>query len=64
MKCDLPDELTVDADGPVLTVTLNRYLSQVLGGPPQPGFAAERVMMQTEEHRQRLLELQTKSKRT
>jgi enoyl-CoA hydratase len=43
---------------------VNMYLSQVLGGPMQAGFAAEVGTMQTEEHRQRLLAFQRKSTRT
>ncbi len=42
---------------------VNMYLSQVLGGPMQAGFAAERVTMQTDEHREKLLAFQKKSKR-
>lgn len=34
---------------------VNMYLSQVLGGPLQAGFAAEVATMKTAEHRQRLL---------
>jgi len=41
---------------------VNMYLSQVLGGPLQAGFAAEVATMQTDEHRQKLLAFQQKSK--
>jgi enoyl-CoA hydratase len=41
---------------------VNMYLSQALGGPLQAGFAAERVTMQTDEHRSRLLEFQKNQK--
>ena len=37
------------------------YLSQVLGGPMQAGFAAEVATMQTDDHRQRLLDFQQKA---
>ena len=40
------------------------YLSQVLGGAMQAGFAAEVVTMQSDQHRQRLLALRQKSNRT
>jgi enoyl-CoA hydratase len=43
---------------------VNMYLSQVLGGPLQAGFAAELVTMQSDEHRRRLLDFQKKSKRS
>ena len=43
---------------------VNMYLSQVLGGPMQAGFAAERVTMQTADHRAKLLAFKQKSKRT
>jgi enoyl-CoA hydratase len=36
---------------------LNMHLAQALGGAVQAGFAAEKVSMETEEHRQRLLAL-------
>ena len=39
------------------------YLSQALGGPLQAGFSAEVATMQSDEHRQRLLDFQRKSKR-
>lgn len=42
---------------------VNMYLSQVLGGPLQAGFAAEVATMKTEEHRRRLLDLQKRSDR-
>jgi enoyl-CoA hydratase/carnithine racemase len=40
---------------------VNMYLSQVLGGPMQAGFAAEVATMQTDDHRQRLLDFQQKA---
>jgi enoyl-CoA hydratase len=40
---------------------VNMYLSQVLGGPLQAGFAAEVATMKTDEHRQRLLAFQNRS---
>jgi enoyl-CoA hydratase len=43
---------------------VNMYLSQVLGGALQAGFAAERATMQTNDHREKLLAFQQKSKRT
>jgi enoyl-CoA hydratase len=43
---------------------VNMYLSQVLGGAMQAGFAAEVVTMQSEDHRRRLLEFQQRSRRT
>jgi enoyl-CoA hydratase/carnithine racemase len=43
---------------------VNMYLSQVLGGPLQAGFAAEQATMRSGEHRQLLLDFQTKSKRS
>ncbi len=43
---------------------VNMYLSQVLGGVMQAGFAAEIVTMQSGEHRQRLLRMRQKSNRT
>jgi enoyl-CoA hydratase len=43
---------------------VNMYLSQALGGPLQAGFAAEVATMQSDDHRQRLLEFQRKSKRS
>ncbi|MGX9787984.1 enoyl-CoA hydratase/isomerase family protein [Mycobacterium sp. MMS18-G62] len=43
---------------------VNMYLSQVLGGPLQAGFAAEQATMKSDDHRQRLLEFQRKSKRS
>jgi enoyl-CoA hydratase len=43
---------------------VNMYLSQVLGGPMQAGFAAEQATMQTADHRARLLAFKQKSKRT
>jgi enoyl-CoA hydratase len=42
---------------------VNMYLSQVLGGPMQAGFAAEAATMQTEEHRLRLKALRDKLER-
>jgi enoyl-CoA hydratase len=42
---------------------VNMYLSQVLGGAMQAGFAAEVVTMQSEDHRQRLLEFKARSNR-
>ncbi len=42
---------------------VNMYLSQVLGGAMQAGFAAEVVTMQSEDHRSRLLDFQQRSKR-
>lgn len=42
---------------------VNMYLSQALGGPLQSGFAAEQVSMQTQDHRDRLLAFQQRSKR-
>lgn len=42
---------------------VNMHLSQVLAGPLQAGFAAEVATMQTEEHRQRLLDFQRRSER-
>jgi enoyl-CoA hydratase len=42
---------------------VNMYLSQVLGGPMQAGFAAEVVTMQSDEHRRRLLEFKKRSDR-
>ena len=42
---------------------VNMYLSQVLGGPMQAGFAAEVVTMQSDEHRRRLLDFQQRSRR-
>jgi enoyl-CoA hydratase/carnithine racemase len=42
---------------------VNMYLSQVLGGPMQAGFAAEQVTMQTADHRAKLLAFKKKSKR-
>jgi enoyl-CoA hydratase len=42
---------------------VNMYLSQVLGGALQAGFAAEVATMQSEEHRQRLLEFQQRANR-
>jgi enoyl-CoA hydratase len=43
---------------------VNMYLSQVLGGPMQAGFAAEQVTMQTADHRARLMAFKQKPKRT
>ena len=43
---------------------VNMYLSQALAGPLQAGFSAEVATMQTDEHRQRLLDFQRKSKRS
>jgi enoyl-CoA hydratase len=43
---------------------VNMYLSQVLGGPLQAGFAAEQATMRSDDHRQRLLDFQKKSKRS
>ncbi len=43
---------------------VNMYLSQALGGPLQAGFSAEVATMQSDEHRQRLLDFQRKSKRS
>ena len=40
---------------------VNMYLSRVLGGAMQAGFAAEVVTMQSDEHRQRLLGLRHQS---
>lgn len=40
---------------------VNMYLSQVLAGPLQAGFAAEVATMKTPEHRERLLALQKRS---
>jgi enoyl-CoA hydratase len=37
------------------------YLSQVLGGAMQAGFATEVVTMQSEDHRRRLLEFEQRS---
>ena len=42
---------------------VNMYLSQVLGGALQAGFAAEVVTMQSDEHRERLLEIRRKTTR-
>jgi enoyl-CoA hydratase len=42
---------------------VNMYLSQVLGGPLQAGFAAEQATMRTEEHRRRLLDFKHRSNR-
>lgn len=42
---------------------VNMYLSQVLGGPLQAGFAAEVATMKTEEHRRRLLALKNRAER-
>lgn len=43
---------------------VNMYLSQVLGGVMQAGFAAEAATMQSDEHRRRLLEVRQKMTRT
>jgi enoyl-CoA hydratase len=43
---------------------VNMYLTQALGGPLQAGFAAEQKTMQSEEHRQRLLDFQKRAKRS
>jgi enoyl-CoA hydratase len=43
---------------------VNMYLSQVLGGAMQAGFAAEVVTMQSDDHRRRLEEFKLRSKRT
>jgi enoyl-CoA hydratase/carnithine racemase len=87
MKYDLPDELTVDADGAVRTILINRAAelncvnenlhwaqanvwrqlvadTEAKVGPLQHGFSAEVATMQSDEHRQRLLDLQRKSKRS
>lgn len=42
---------------------VNMYLSQVLGGPLQAGFAAEVATMKTAEHRERLLDFQKRANR-
>lgn len=41
---------------------VNMYLSQVLGGPMQAGFAAEVATMQSDDHRQRLLAFKKRQK--
>jgi len=41
---------------------VNRYLSQVLGGPMQAGFAAEVATMQSSGHRDRVLAFHEKAK--
>jgi enoyl-CoA hydratase len=43
---------------------VNMYLSQALGGPLQAGFAAERVTMQSDEHREKILSFHRKSNRS
>ncbi|SPM41439.1 Enoyl-CoA hydratase/carnithine racemase [Mycobacterium numidiamassiliense] len=43
---------------------VNMYLSQVLGGPLQAGFAAERVTMQSDEHRGKISAFQQKLSRS
>ncbi|CAJ1494162.1 enoyl-CoA hydratase/isomerase family protein [[Mycobacterium] kokjensenii] len=42
---------------------VNMYLSQVLGGPLQAGFAAEVATMKSDEHRQRLLAFHERANR-
>ena len=42
---------------------VSMYLAQALGGPVAAGFAAERVSMQSAEHRERLLALRERSQR-
>lgn len=42
---------------------VNMYLSQVLSGPLQAGFAAEQVTMRSEDHRQRLLAFRKKTEK-
>jgi len=42
---------------------VNMYLSQVLGGPLQAGFAAEVATMKTPEHRARLLDFKSRAER-
>lgn len=42
---------------------VNMYLSQVLGGPLQAGFAAEVATMKTAEHRERLLAVKNRTER-
>jgi enoyl-CoA hydratase len=42
---------------------VNMYLSQVLGGPMQAGFAAEVETMKSDEHRKRLLDFKDRSNR-
>jgi hypothetical protein len=56
MTYSLPAELTVEADGPVRTVTL------ALSGAMQAGFAAEAVTMRSAEHRDRLLAVKEKAR--
>ncbi|MEB3021363.1 enoyl-CoA hydratase/isomerase family protein [[Mycobacterium] crassicus] len=43
---------------------VNMYLSQVLGGPLQAGFAAEVATMKTDEHRRRLLAFAERARKT
>jgi enoyl-CoA hydratase len=43
---------------------VNMFLSQILGGPLQAGFAAEQITMASDDHRERLLAIQRKSKRS
>lgn len=43
---------------------VNMYLSQVLAGPLQAGFAAEVATMKTDEHRARLLAVKSRAGRT
>lgn len=42
---------------------VNMYLSQVLGGPLQAGFAAEVATMKTDEHRRRLAAVKSRAER-
>ena len=70
MKYDLPDELTVDADGPVRTVLINRA-AELNCVNENLHWALANVWrqlaadtMQSDEHRQRLLDFQRKSKRS